>query len=215
VYYSCNGSLQMGGFSPTSSLFLCNCQGASPRSGSITLCSADYELMYWFDPEGAEGERAEPRFAEVDFQKLKQCFSDRLRKTYIEDDQNILTESHHYGGLYALRDFLEPAEYRNYMRRLLEQDSRNALLLLSALTSRDQWVSGIKGGTQRVLDYPTAKSFVAPQQILAMAESFKPSELSEDEAWAVSALREGIELEAQGETVERISELDQWERHER
>lgn len=174
------------------------------------------DLMYWLDPEWAEGEHAEPRFAQVDFHRLKQLASDRLRKTYIEDGQNILTESHHHGGLYALKYFLEPAEYRPYTQRLLEQDGRNALLLLNALTSRGHWSSGIKADTYRILDYQMAKSFVDSQRILTIAESFNPiSEMSEeDEAWAVNALREGIEAEAEGKTVERISELDQ-ERRER
>jgi hypothetical protein len=173
-----------------------------------------HDLMYWFEPDRAEGEHAEPRFPQVDFQKLKQFASARLRKAYIEDGRNILTESHHHGGLYALKYFLEPAEYRSYIQQLLEQDGKNALLFLTALTSHGHWSGGTKGGTFRILDYLTAKSFVEPRRILAIAEGFKPiSEMSEDEAWAVDALREGIEAEAEGKTVERISEFDQKKRN--
>jgi len=105
------------------------------------------------------------------FERLKEYARDRLRKTYIEGGENVLKEPHHSGGLYALKYFLEPSEYRDYLDQLLEEEV-NCFLFLCALMSRGHWanVDANGGGSYRVLDYAMVQEVTDAQKVLQVAE---------------------------------------------
>lgn len=163
------------------------------------------ELLCWSASDDGKNGLAKSRLAGIDLAKLTQLFSARLRRDYVQGDQNVLTETHHYGGLYALKDFLQPDEYRPYISRLLQQDRQNALLILRSLISFGHWFGELGGGTYPILEYDMLKSIAEPQQVLSIIESLGVIEKSDDENWAVEVLRKTIEDEKTGKTIERVS----------
>ena len=156
-----------------------------------------------------ESEHDERQKDGFDYSKLKQKAGDRLRQAYLNADRNILLESHRYGGLLALIDWLAPSEFKPYTKKLLAEEKLNAVRLLSALTTYGQQhgMDGVR--SYRILQYPTVKSLVDPGELLRAVKDVElDSELSEDQVWALDALQIGIDDEAAGKKVIPISELD-------
>jgi hypothetical protein len=124
-------------------------------------------------------------------EKLKNLATSRIRNDYICDTRNILKkEDHSYGGLLALRSFLEPREYKLYLKRLIESEPRNAILLLSALY--------LSNG----LAYSALKSLIDPQHLLDIAKEVEHR--SDQENQLINALRFGIEKEKEGVKLTHI-----------
>lgn len=171
-----------------------------------------YHLLYalgWFDAESGLGRHIAIDRRQATQAALKQLAAERLRTEYVEPRRNLLQEKLSHGGLRALIQFLEPAEYQPYIGHLLESDTNNAVLLLRSLISRGQWMAGISSGNYRIFDYPTARQLTDPELILKALEVAQSTlEAAADDKWAIAALHKGLERERAGKGIERVEETD-------
>ena len=145
------------------------------------------ELFMWFDPAIANAEQVELKFKVSDFDNLKRIAAARLRAAYIEDRRNILEESHHFGGLYALNYFLSSEECKSYIENLILRNALNALLLLKSLVSKGHSTNGIQTTEFRILNYSTIESFVAPEDLYQILSRLEPARFTNDDLWAIEA----------------------------
>lgn len=146
-------------------------------------------LRHFYSQVDKLGDRA----VETRKQKLKDAVASRLKQDYLLQERSILEDNHSFGGLYALKAFLEPRQYGPYLQELLQRDPRHAFLLLESL-----WVDN-------ALDYRTLKKLIKPQVILdSTEESGRQEDLSEHEARLLDALRFGIARDEEGIQVAYI-----------
>ena len=110
--------------------------------------------------------------------KLKSLVAERLRQDYLVENQDIFKSNESFYGIYALKAFLDPSEYRSYIHKMVERNPKNAVRILRTLTNG----AG--------LNFSTLSQIIEPEFVVNKIR--ESSLLTPDTEWWIKAIELGL-----------------------
>ena len=152
------------------------------RIPDIELCRQLYEAID-SSSKGADVES---------MAKLKRLAAQKLHNEYLDNDKDIFESNQSFYGIYALKAFLDPGEYRPYVHKMVERNPENAVRILRTLTN------------EAGLNFSTLSQIIEPEFVVNKIR--EGPLLTPDTEWWIEAIELGLERQRE---KARFTHIDQ------